>query len=150
MEKKSKYILNKINRENIFNVLDEEFDNYDFIYETDEDFIVSNIISLRYDSKNEVPEMANKINNFLIDNINNFKKLDIEIMHKSPYFEEQIEDEKKKQEEEELEEIVEEGLETCYKCQSKRIRIFYKQVRSGDEGETGFFECSECGNKWTK
>lgn len=150
MEKKSKYILNKINRENIFNVLDEEFDNYDFTYETDEDFIVSNIISLRYDSKNEVPEMANKINNFLIDNINNFKKLDIEIMHKSPYFEEQIEDEKKKQEEEELEEIVEEGLETCYKCQSKRIRIFYKQVRSGDEGETGFFECSECGNKWTK
>lgn len=149
MEKKSKYILNKINRENIFNVLDEEFDNYDFTYETDEDFIVSNIISLRYDSKNEIPEMTKKINNFLIDNINNFKKLDIEIMHKSPYFEEQIEDEKKKQEEE-LEEIVEEGLETCYKCQSKRIRIFYKQVRSGDEGETGFFECSECGNKWTK
>lgn len=149
MEKKSKYILNKINRENIFNVLDEEFDNYDFTYETDEDFIVSNIISLRYDSKNEIPEMTKKINNFLIDNINNFKKLDIEIMHKSPYFEEQIEDEKKKQEEE-LEEIVEEGLETCYKCQSNRIRIFYKQVRSGDEGETGFFECSECGNKWTK
>lgn len=149
MEKKSKYILNKINRENIFNVLDEEFDNYDFTYETDEDFIVSNIISLRYDSKNEIPEMTKKINNFLIDNINNFKKLDIEIMHKSPYFEEQIEDEKKKQEEE-LEEIVEEGLETCYKCQSKRIKIFYKQVRSGDEGETGFFECSECGNKWTK
>lgn len=148
MEKKSKYILNKINRENIFNVLDEEFDNYDFTYETDEDFIVSNIISLRYDSKNEIPEMTKKINNFLIDNINNFKKLDIEIMHKSPYFEEQIEDEKKRQEE--LEEIVEEGLETCYKCQSKRIRIFYKQVRSGDEGETGFFECSECGNKWTK
>jgi DNA-directed RNA polymerase subunit M/transcription elongation factor TFIIS len=149
MEKKCKYILNKINIENIFNILDEEFDNYDFTYETDEDFIVSNIISLRYDSKNENPKMSKKINNFLINNVDNFKKLDIEIIHKSPYFEKQIEDEKKLQEEE-LEEIVEEGLETCYKCQSKRIRVIYRQVRSGDEGETGFFECSECGNKWTK
>jgi DNA-directed RNA polymerase subunit M/transcription elongation factor TFIIS len=150
MENKSKYILNKINRENILNILDEEFDNYDFKYETDEDFIVSNIISLRYDSKNENMEMSKKINNFLINNIDNFKKLNIEIIHKSPYFEELIEDEKKLQEENELEEIVEEGLETCYKCKSKRIRVFYKQVRSGDEGETGFFECSECGNKWTR
>lgn len=150
MENKSKYILNKINKENILNILDEEFDNYDFKYETDEDFIVSNIISLRYDSKNENMEMSKKINNFLINNIDNFKKLNIEIIHKSPYFEELIEDEKKLQEENELEEIVEEGLETCYKCKSKRIRVFYKQVRSGDEGETGFFECSECGNKWTR
>jgi DNA-directed RNA polymerase subunit M/transcription elongation factor TFIIS len=150
MEKKSKYILNKINRENIFNILDEEFDNYEYIYETSEDFIVSNLISLRYDSKNENPKMSKKIDNFLINNIDNFKKLDIEIIHKSPYFEKQIEDEKNLQEEEELEEIIEEGLETCYKCQSRRIRVIYKQVRSGDEGETGFFECSECGNKWTK
>lgn len=150
MENKSKYILNKINKENILNILDKEFNNYEYIYDTDEDFIVSNLISLRYDSKNEDTEMANKINNFLINNIDNFKKLDIEIIHKSPYFEEQIELERKKQEENELDEIVEEGLETCYKCKSKRIKVIYKQVRSGDEGETGFFECSECGNKWTK
>lgn len=150
MGNKNKYILNKINRENILNILDEEFDNCGFTYKTDEDFIVSNIISLRYDSKNEGSEMSNKINNFLINNIDNFKKLDIEIIHKSPYFEEQIEDERKKQEENELDEVVEEGLETCYKCMSKRIRVIYRQVRSGDEGETGFFECSECGNKWTK
>lgn len=150
MENKSRNILDKINKENILNVLDKEFDNYEFTYETNEEFMVSNLISLRYDSKNEGSEMSNKINNFLINNIDNFKKLDIEIIHKSPYFEEQIEDERKKQEENELDEVVEEGLETCYKCMSKRIRVIYRQVRSGDEGETGFFECSECGNKWTK
>lgn len=150
MVDKAKDILLKINDENIFDVLDKEFSNYTFTYDTDEEYIISNIIALRYETKNEKIEMTNKINHFLIENINEFKNLNVDIICKSPYFEEQIEIEKKKQEDNELEEIVEEGIETCYKCNSKRIRIMYKQVRGSDEGETGFFECSKCGNKWTK
>lgn len=147
---RAKNILLKINKDNIFDVLDKEFSNYIFTYDTDEEYIVSNIIALRYETKNEKIEMVNKINNFLIENIDEFKNLNVDIICKSPYFEEQIEMERRKEEERKLEEIVEEGIETCYKCNSKRIRIMYKQVRSADEGETGFFECSECGNKWIK
>lgn len=148
--KKSKDILEKINENNILKVLDEGFNNYEFMYETNEDFIISNIIALRYDSKNENREMSDKINDFLIDNVEEFKKLNIEIINRSPYFEEEIKSEKRKKEENNLKEIVDEGPEICHKCNSRRIRIMYKQVRSSDEGETGFFECSNCENKWVK
>lgn len=37
----------------------------------------------------------------------------------------------------------------CNKCKSNLIWINVKQTRSGDEGQTTFCECSECGHKWS-
>lgn len=78
----------------ILEVLDEEFkdwfDYFDHENQSNEDFIVYNIISLRYESKNKNTEMADNINKFLVENINEFKKLNLEIINCSPYFEEEI------------------------------------------------------------
>jgi DNA-directed RNA polymerase subunit M/transcription elongation factor TFIIS len=38
---------------------------------------------------------------------------------------------------------------TCLKCKSNKILLNVKQVRSGDEGQTTFCTCTECGSKWT-
>lgn len=43
---------------------------------------------------------------------------------------------------------IEEGVLECFKCKSKKIISFQKQIRSADEGITTFSQCSECGNKW--
>jgi DNA-directed RNA polymerase subunit M/transcription elongation factor TFIIS len=37
---------------------------------------------------------------------------------------------------------------TCHKCKSNKIWIDDRQVRSGDEGSTAFFKCSECNHEW--
>lgn len=143
------YILYETNENNILNVLDNEFRNFVFNYDTKITYIVSNMMALRYEARiNEKKnkKISYKINNFLLKNLSEFKKLNEDIILKSPYFETQILRSKNNS----IKEIIEEGVEICFKCKSKKIKIIYKQVRSGDEGETGFFECTECKNKWTK
>jgi DNA-directed RNA polymerase subunit M/transcription elongation factor TFIIS len=144
-------ILDEINENNIFEILDNEMQKYEYIYKNDKDYIVYNLICLRYESKENREKLnlnlANKIDEFLKKNINEFKNININIFLKSPFFEEQIKNYNKENDEVE---IIEEGVEICHECKSKRIIIRYMQIRSGDEGETGFFECSECGNKWKK
>ena len=43
---------------------------------------------------------------------------------------------------------VEEGVNTCNKCGSKKTYSYTKQVRSSDEGTTVFCICVMCKNKW--
>ena len=130
-------ILNNINKDNILYILDQELrriNNQKFSYSTNEEYIISNIMSLRWEAKLEKNiEMCNKINNFLINNVNDFKAINVDVICKSPYFEKQIEMEKINKEEEETDELVD-GIETCKKCKSKKIFVKYVQTRSGDEG----------------
>lgn len=43
---------------------------------------------------------------------------------------------------------VEEGVEKCQKCGSKRTFSKQLQVRSADEGFTTFCRCAQCGANW--
>ena len=43
---------------------------------------------------------------------------------------------------------MQDGEFQCFKCKSKKIFSFQKQMRSADEPMTTFCECSECGTKW--
>jgi len=43
---------------------------------------------------------------------------------------------------------VEEGVQECLKCNSKRTFSYQSQTRSADEGMTTFVQCVSCGNKW--
>jgi DNA-directed RNA polymerase subunit M/transcription elongation factor TFIIS len=42
---------------------------------------------------------------------------------------------------------IEEGVQECNKCGSKRTFSYQKQTRSADEGMTTFLQCV-CGHKW--
>lgn len=43
---------------------------------------------------------------------------------------------------------LEEGVNKCGKCGSKKTFSYTKQIRRADEGTTVFCMCSECGNRW--
>ena len=43
---------------------------------------------------------------------------------------------------------VEEGVNTCQKCGSKKTYSYTKQIRRADEGTTVFCICVICKNKW--
>lgn len=43
---------------------------------------------------------------------------------------------------------VEESIYTCGKCKSKKIYMFSKQTRAGDEATTVFAICTSCKNNW--
>ena len=45
-------------------------------------------------------------------------------------------------------EALEKSLYTCFKCGSSNIFSIAKQVRSADEGTSGFNKCRDCHNKW--
>lgn len=45
--------------------------------------------------------------------------------------------------------IVEEGMYTCNRCQCSKTRVKSKQTRSADEGETTFVRCLGCRHTWT-
>ncbi len=70
----------------------------------------------------------------------------------SHYFKETRDKITKKKREEVSEEEVKEGLEVCPnpECKSRRIVIEQRQTRSGDEGATNFYTCSNCGRKWQR
>lgn len=131
----------------ILEVLDEEFkdwfDYFDHENQSNEDFIVYNIISLRYESKNKNTEMADNINKFLVENINEFKKLNLEIINCSPYFEEEIYlDMKEKEEQKDDFNEYFDSLETCDICNNNNVKhLFDVQDRSSDEGMSGIFIC---------
>lgn len=36
----------------------------------------------------------------------------------------------------------------CPECDNNRAHYELKQIRSADESETRFFECTDCGYKW--
>jgi DNA-directed RNA polymerase subunit M/transcription elongation factor TFIIS len=40
------------------------------------------------------------------------------------------------------------GVANCRKCHLDNLHITSKQTRSGDEGETVFFTCLDCGFNW--
>jgi DNA-directed RNA polymerase subunit M/transcription elongation factor TFIIS len=44
--------------------------------------------------------------------------------------------------------VVEESIQTCRKCGSKRVLTSTKQTRSSDEPESLISRCNSCGNKW--
>ena len=56
----------------------------------------------------------------------------------------------KQEEEDYLENPIEvvEGVLECFKCKSKKVFSFSKQVRSADEPMSTFATCISCGNKW--
>jgi DNA-directed RNA polymerase subunit M/transcription elongation factor TFIIS len=135
-------ILNEINNDNILNILDNK--TFNKIYENDEEYIIYNIISLRDESnefrKNGNIEYANKIDEFLKTNINEFKNINTNIFLRSPFFETQIEKEMNN-ELNEFEEY-EDSVEICKKCNTKNTKYTGdKQTRSSDEGMTSFFVC---------
>ena len=41
-----------------------------------------------------------------------------------------------------------ESYKACPKCKQFHVDSFSKQVRSGDEGETTFNKCTDCGHQW--
>ena len=41
-----------------------------------------------------------------------------------------------------------ESYKACPKCKQYHVDSFSKQVRSGDEGETTFNKCTDCGHQW--
>lgn len=43
---------------------------------------------------------------------------------------------------------VEEGVNVCHKCGSKKTISYSKQTRAADEGTTVFVICIQCNNKW--
>lgn len=43
---------------------------------------------------------------------------------------------------------VEEGIDECKKCGSKRTYSYQKQTRSADEPMTTFSQCTNCGKRW--
>lgn len=142
-----------INKNNILDILDYviykyiNVENPKYIFRLHNgnniDYIVDNIISLKYESNNqENIFFAEKINNFLINNIDNFKKLDEEIILESPYFENQIEERRQKENINELDNFPD-AQEICPKCGSDKIKhLGDKQIRSADEGMTSFFVCN--------
>lgn len=38
----------------------------------------------------------------------------------------------------------------CNRCNKQTVYMTARQIRSGDEGDTKFFTCLSCGNKWTQ
>ncbi len=48
-------------------------------------------------------------------------------------------------------EIIDKTTDTveCPNCHKRRIKFYTKQTRSADEPVTSFYECIDCGNKWT-
>lgn len=152
-----------INKDNILNKIDdilfklfpkeEKDDKNDFIYKTDKGYIIYNLLFLRLDSnnirKNNNIILADKIDDFIKNNIDEFKNSNINIFLKSPFFEKQIEEEKLKELENEMDEYddYEDSLEICNICNTKNVKhLGDKQIRSADEGMTSFFICinNEC------
>ena len=43
-----------------------------------------------------------------------------------------------------------ESYTQCKRCKQYHVDSFSKQVRSGDEGETTFNKCTDCGYQWTE
>ena len=41
-----------------------------------------------------------------------------------------------------------EGTVKCKRCKEYQVEVTTKQVRSGDEGETTFYMCHNCGYNW--
>jgi DNA-directed RNA polymerase subunit M/transcription elongation factor TFIIS len=147
-----------INKNNILDKLDdilfklfpknENDEKYNFIYENKKGYIIYNLVFLRFDSnknkKNNNIILANKINNFIKNNIDEFKNTNINIFLKSPFFEKQIEEEILKELENEMDEYdgYEDGLESCNICNTKDVKhLRDKQIRSADEGMTSFYIC---------
>ena len=44
---------------------------------------------------------------------------------------------------------LEDTVYQCNKCKSRKIFVKQLQLRSGDEGATTIYDCSNCGNTWT-
>ena len=40
--------------------------------------------------------------------------------------------------------------ETCPKCGNPEMEYFTMQLRSADEGQTVFYECTQCGHKFSQ
>lgn len=122
--------------------------SYEYVYEEDKGYIVYNIVFLRYDS-NESREkqninLADKIDDFIKKNINEFKNINTNIFLKSPFFEKQMEKERLDELEDELDEYgeFENCLEICNICDTNNVKhLGDKQIRSADEGMTSFFVC---------
>lgn len=43
---------------------------------------------------------------------------------------------------------VQSGVNTCQKCQSKRVILQTQQTRSFDEPLTTFYQCTDCDKAW--
>lgn len=114
-------------------------EEYEFIYEKEKGYIIYNIVFLRYYSKENI-DLENKISNFIINNIKEFKNNNTNILLKSPCFENQIIQEKKEAEYNEFDEY-EYSSELCKKCGEKLKSLGEIQKRGLDEGATLQFVC---------
>lgn len=152
-----------INKNNILNKIEELLlklfpedvnkKEYEYIYEKKEGYIIYNLVFLKSDSnkirKNNNIILADKIDDFIKNNISEFRNANINIFLKSPFFEKQIEEEKLKELEDEIDEYddYEDSDEKCNICDTKNVKhLGDKQIRSADEGMTSFFICinNEC------
>ena len=99
--------------------------------------------------KNNNLILADKIDNFIKNNVEEFKNTNVNIFLKSPFFEKQIEEENLKELENEIDEYeeYEDSIEICNICYIENVKhLGDKQIRSSDEGMTSFFICinNEC------
>jgi DNA-directed RNA polymerase subunit M/transcription elongation factor TFIIS len=86
-------------------------------------------------------------------NIHNIKKVNTDLKNKKVMWNnDEFLDEKNKQKEKDdfltNPFDVEEGIEKCNKCGSKRTYSISKQVRSADEGFSTFSHCLDCNKRW--
>ena len=80
---------------------------------------------------------------FFLDN-----KDDPELYWKLPTFTDEKKSADKEKENMKTERKAISGVGKCFKCGATTLSFSTAQTRSGDEGETVTFVCSQCGNKW--
>jgi DNA-directed RNA polymerase subunit M/transcription elongation factor TFIIS len=132
-----------LSKEKIFELLSIKYINFDkyVLSKDDIDFVYEIINFYKTYEFDKTLELINNISK-------SSKIIDSKFIFKTDFFIEQsLKSEENKDKIKHKLDIVE-GNTMCEKCKSKKVFSQGNQTRSGDEGLTYFYFCSNCGNKW--